>query len=180
MDLKSFDMSMLKKLMDPKLAGDINAFLEKLPDKAGHSILIAAGIAWVAAAAAGLFTTIKVQQLTELRNTVIEAQTLVPIVPKISDNPVSADQVKEFAEKAAKIYPDLQIQANGSSILVTSSNTAHYGQFREAIGYIQNGGSGWRVNLEKMCVGRECDKQYQLAISVNINKVSVDSTASGG
>lgn len=180
MDLKSFDWSALKKLADPNLAGDLNSFLEQLPEKAGHSVLIAAGIAWACAAAAGLFTTIKVQQLTELRNTVAETQTLTPVVPKINDNPVSADEVKKFVEEMHKAYPDLQINANGSTIVITAGKTADYGQFREAVGHVQNGGSGWRVSLQKMCVGRECDKRFHLAASLSINKVSVDPSPVGG
>ncbi|MBI1237692.1 MAG: hypothetical protein GC188_13525 [Alphaproteobacteria bacterium] len=180
MDFKSFDMGVLKKLADPKLAGDLNAFLEKMPERAGHTILIAAGIAWAVAAAASMFATIKVQQLTELRNSVKEAQALVPIVPKISDKPISPEEVKTFAEEAGKAYKDLNIVANGSSIIITAPSTSLYGQFREAVGHVQNGGSGWRVSLQKLCVGRECDKNAQLAASLTINKVSVENPPPSG
>ncbi len=174
MDFKSFDLSALQKLADPKLAGDFNAYLEQLPERAGQTILIAAGIVWAVAAAAGLFTTIKVQQLTELRNTVKEAQALVPVVPKISDKPISAGEVKAFAEQSSKAYKGLNITANGSTVVITSTSTANYAQFREAIGHVQNGGQGWRVSLQKFCVGRDCDKQFKLAASLSINKVSVE------
>lgn len=174
MDIKSFDINFFKKLTDPKMAGDLNTYLENLPEKAGHTILVAAGIAWAVAAAAGLFTTIKVQQLTEYRNTVKEAQALVPVVPKISDRPIEEADVKRFAEEASKAYKDLRITANGSNLLITSASTAHYAQFREAIGHVQNGGNGWRVSLQKFCVGRECDRQFMLAASLSINRVSVE------
>lgn len=180
MDLKSFDMSMLKKLSDPKLAGDLNAYLEKIPERAGHTILIAAGIAWAIAAAAGLFTTMQVQQLTELRNAANEAKALVPVVPTISDNPVPEAEVKAFTEKSTKVYPNLKFDSNGSNIIITSNSTAHYAEFREAIGHVQNGGQGWRIGLQKLCVGRECDTQYQLAISLSVSKVSVDGTPPAG
>lgn len=174
MDLKSLDVSMFKKLTDPKLAGDLNTYLENLPEKAGHTILIAAGIAWAVAAAAGLFATIKVQQLTEFRNTVREAKALVPIVPKISDAGIAADEVKKFAETASNAYKDLTFTPNGSTLLITAKSTSSYAQFREAIGHVQNGGNGWRVSLQKFCVGRECDRQFGLAASLSINKVSVE------
>ncbi len=179
-DLKSFDLAALKKLTDPKLAGDLNAFLEKVPEKAGHAVLIAAGIAWACAAASGLFTTIQVQKLTELRKTVSEAQALVPVVPKISDVPIDAEEVKAFVEKTAKTYDGLTIEANGSNVIITSSSTSNYGEFREAVGHVQNGGSGWRVTLQKLCVGRECDQSYQLAASLAINKVSVENPPAPG
>lgn len=174
MDLKSLNLSAFKKLTDPKLAGDLNTYLENLPEKAGHTILIAAGIAWAVAAAAGLFTTIKLQQMTELRNTAKEASALVPVVPKISDSPISPDEVKRFAENASKAYKGLSISTNGSTLIITSNNTANYAQFREAIGHVQNGGNGWRVSLQKFCVGRECDRQFKLAASLSVNKVSVE------
>ncbi len=183
MDFKSFDMSMLKKLTDPKLAGDMNIFLENLPDRVGHSVLIAAGIVWAAAAASGLFTTIKLQQLTELRNTVKEAAALVPVVPTISDVPIAEAEVKAFVEAAGKIYPGLTFQANGPTIIITSNTTANYGEFREAMGHVQNGGEGWRVALQKFCVGRDCDAQFKLAASLTINKVTVEvpqKTPAGG
>jgi hypothetical protein len=180
MDFKSFDWSSLKKLADPKMAGDLNAFLETLPEKAGHSVLIAAAIVWAAAAGAGLFTTLQIQQLTELRGKVKDAQALVPIVPKINDTPIAAADVQKFVEEAAKAYPDLSIQASESTIIITSTTTSHYGQFREAVGHVQNGGSGWRVSLQKLCVGRECDKQFQLAASLAINKVSVENPVPSG
>lgn len=179
MDLKSFDLSILKKLSDPKLAGDLNIYLENLPERAGQTILIAAGIAWAAAAASGLFATMQMQKLTELRNTTKEAQALVPVVPKISDNPIAESEIEAFIEKTEKSYPDLKFQKNGPSIIITSSTTANFGEFREAIGHVQNGGSGWRVALQKLCVGRECDAQYKLAVALSINKVSVESPQTG-
>ena len=180
MDFKSLNLAALKKLSDPKLAGDLNAYLEKIPERAGHTILIAAGIAWAVAAAAGLFTTIKIQQLTELRTMVHEAQALVPVVPVISDSPLSEAEVRAFAEKAEKIYTGLKFNVSGSSLTITSSTTANYAQFREAIGHVQNGGQGWRIALQKLCVGRECDTQYQLAVALSINKVAVENPAQNG
>lgn len=180
MDFKSFDMNALKKLTDPKLAGDLNIFIENLPEKAGQTILIAAGIVWAVAAGAGLFTTVKVQQLTELRTKVKEATALVPIVPKINDNPVSEEEIKPFVENLAAAYKGLSIMSNGSSIVITSSTTSNYGQFREAVGHVQNGGSGWRVALQKFCVGRDCDAQFKLAASLSINKVTVESPPPAG
>jgi hypothetical protein len=39
---------------------------------------------------------------------------------------------------------------------------------------MQNGGSGWRVSLDKMCVGRECGDKDKLGVSLKVNKVSVE------
>lgn len=174
LDFKNFDMSLLKKMMDPKAAGDLNIFLEKLPYNAGKTVLIAAGIAWAMAAAIGLYASIQATNLTQLRGKLMEAEALTPIVPKIQDVPINAEEVQAFVEKAKAAYPNLAFEINGSSILITSANTSDFAMFREAIGHMQNGGQGWRVSLDKLCVGRECDKNFKLAVSLKVNKVSVE------
>ena len=168
-------MGMLKRLADPKAAGDLNHFLEKLPQHAGNTALIAAGIAWTAAAALGVFTMVKTQSLIELRGELRATEALQPMVPKISDKPVNAAITKTFAEDMNGLYQGygLKIKAQGPAIYITAKSTTSFGAFREAVGHVQNGGSGWRVNVEKLCVGREC-KGDNLAALLKINKVSVD------
>ena len=174
LDFKNFDWRSLQKYMDPKSSGDLNAFLEKLPQNAGQTVLIAAGIAWAMAGAAGLYASIQARQLTELRAELKEAEALTPIVPKISDVPIAKAEVEAFIKKVTPSYKDLKMQVNGSTIVITSGQTSHFAEFREAIGHMQNGGSGWRVSLEKMCVGRECGNNDKLGVSLKVNKVSVE------
>jgi hypothetical protein len=171
--LKGFDWRSLKKLSNPQAAGDLNAFLEKLPQHAGNTMLILGGIAWAVAGATGLYVTVQMKQISELRNSLQEATALQPVVPIIKEDPVPPAEITAFVDKMGKIYSGVSIKGNGSTILVTAESTSSFGQFREAIGHIQNGGSGWRVNIERLCVGRECDKQ-PLAASFNISKISVE------
>jgi len=171
--LKSFDWRSLKKYASPQVSQDINAFLEKMPQNAGKTMLIIAGVAWASAGAIGLYTTVQMQKMTKFRAELQEAQALQPIVPIIKDVPVNPKKVTEFVDKIKTIYTGLSIKANGAAILVTAENTAAFGQFREAIGHIQNGGSGWRVSIDRLCVGRECER-VPLAATLKINKVSVD------
>lgn len=170
---KNFDLRSLKKLADPKSSEDLNQFLEALPKNAGQTILIIAGVVWAAAGALGLFTTIQVQKLTELSAEFEEAEAQLPPVPVVRDVPVRPDDVKEFAESMNKTYKDLNIIAKGATIEITGKETRVFGQFREAIGHVQNGGAGWRVNIARLCVGRECDR-FPLFAELKINKVSVD------
>jgi hypothetical protein len=174
-DLKSLDLTFLKKLADPKLSGDLNAFLEKLPHNAGQTVLLAAGIAWAMAGALGLFTTIQVKQMTELRAKLKETQALKPTVPVIKDVAVDSAEVANFSKELKEIYKNLDITQSESSITITSNSTANFGQFREAVGHVQNGGVGWRVTLDKLCVGRECDNNQKLGAVLRVNKVSVES-----
>lgn len=171
--VKSFDWRSLKKYTSPGASEDLNAFLEKLPTHAGQQILVIAGIAWAAAGAIGLYTTVEIQKFTEIRAKLQEAQALKPVVPAIKDVPVTPAEVKEFVDKMGEIYKGLSIKANGASILITATDTASFGQFREAVGHVQNGGSGWRVSIDRLCVGRECER-VPLAAALKINKVSVD------
>jgi hypothetical protein len=172
--LKSFDWRTLKKYTSPQVSEDLNAFLEKLPQHAGQSMLMIAGVAWAAAGALGLYTTVQMQKITEFRAKLQEAQALKPVVPIIKDTSVNPKEVTEFVDKIKGIYTGLSIKANGATILITADNTGSFGQFREAIGHIQNGGSGWRVTIDRLCVGRECER-VPLAASLKINKVSVES-----
>lgn len=171
--LQSFDWRSLKKYANPKVADDINAFLEKMPQNAGKTMLVIVGVAWATAGAVGLFTVMQLQEITKLRAELQSAEALKPIVPVITDIPVSGKDVESFVEKMKDVYEGIEIRANGASIVLTGTDTSSFAQFREAIGHVQNGGSGWRVSIDRLCVGRECDKQ-PLGASLKINKVSVE------
>lgn len=173
MDLKSFDWRSLQKYLQPQATNDLNAFLEKLPQTAGNQVLIAGGIAWAVAGALGLYTFVQTTQMVELRAKLKDMQALQPIVPKITDVPVSPKEVEVFAKELAAVYRGLTIKSTGSSVQITATDTSRFAEFREAIGHVQNGGSGWRVTVEKLCVGRECDRE-KLAALLKINKVSVN------
>ncbi len=170
--MKSFDWRSLKKYASPHAADDLNAFLEKLPQNVGQTMLIIAAITWSAAGTMGLYTTVQLQSLTELRAELQEVESLQPIVPTIKDVPVKGKAISEFVDKMAKTYQGLTIKASGQAIVITAKSTARFGEFREAVGHVQNGGSGWRVSVDRLCVGRECDRE-PLAAALKINKVSV-------
>ena len=159
--------------MGPQAANDLNSFLEKLPQKAGQTALVAAGVAWASAATVGLYATVQAQKLVELRAELKETQALKPIVPRIRDVPVNRQEVINFASGLKETYRGLNIKQQGSSIQISARDTSHFRQFREAVGHVQNGGSGWRVSMERLCVGREC-KTDKLGALLKINKVSVD------
>lgn len=168
----NYDWRSLKKLTNPQAADDLNVFLEKLPQNAGQTMLVIAGVAWGTAGAVGLFTAVQLQKMSEIRIELEEAQALQPIVPQIVDKAVSGDKVKEFVERTKEIYPGLELKASGPTIVMNAKSLASFGQFREAIAHVQNGGSGWRVSIDRLCVGRECER-YPLGAALKINTVSV-------
>ncbi|MDH5722469.1 MAG: hypothetical protein OEY94_03995 [Alphaproteobacteria bacterium] len=173
MKLKKFNWQSLKRYMDPKAVDDMNIFLEKLPQNTNKTLLIITGVVWVSAAGLGLFTTVKIQEFSELSSQREESAALVPSVPQIKDKAVSPQEVASFVEELQETYKGLEIKGNSSNIVIRAKSTAQFGEFREAIGHVQNGGSGWRVNVDKLCIGKEC-KQFPLAVALKINRISVD------
>ncbi len=172
MDLKSFDWRSLKKYLDPRAADDLNRFLERMPQTAGQTVLVAAAIAWAAAGIIGLYTTMQVQKLTELRIELQEASALQPPVPKISSAAVSAREIENFAQDLKKIYRGLDIRANGNTISLSAKATTSFPEFREAVGHLQNGGKNWDISITNLCVGRECAGQ-PLSASFRVNRSTV-------
>lgn len=173
LDFKSFDLRALQKFASPQASSDLNVFLERLPQTAGNQVLIAAAIVWTAAAAIGLYTFVQTKQMIELRAKLKDTQALQPLVPRIQDVSVRPEEVSKFAKELSDIYRGLSIKSQGASIQISASDTSRFAEFREAIGHVQNGGSGWRVSMERLCVGRECDKDKLIAL-LKINKVSVN------
>ncbi len=169
---KSYDWRGLKKYTSPQAADDLNDFLEKLPQNAGQTMLIIAGIAWAFAGAVGLFTAVQLQKISEIRIELDEAQAIQPIVPQIVDKAVSPASVTKFVENTNELYGGLDLKASGPNIIMTARTLGSFGQFREAIAHVQNGGSGWRVSIDRLCVGRECERN-PLRASLKINTVSV-------
>lgn len=171
--LKNFDWRSLNKFTSAQATDEFNTFLETLPKNTNKTLLIIAGIVWGCAALLGLYTTVKIQELSEISVARSEAEALLPAVPKIQDKPVESRAVKTLVEELQETYKGLEIKGSSSNIIISAKSTAQFGQFREAIGHIQNGGFGWRVNVEKLCVGKEC-KLYPLSATLKINKVSVE------
>lgn len=170
---KGFDFRALSRYLNPQASDDLNRFLEKLPQNAGNSALIAAGIAWAAAAALGLFAMMQTKQLTELRGQLQATEALQPVVPTIAMNPVNPEEIKTFVDGVKVIYTDLQINNNGSIITVQSRDTSQFPQWREAIGHVINGGINWKINVDAFCVGREC-QQNPLNAVLRVSKMNID------
>jgi hypothetical protein len=173
LNIKKIDYKVIAKVLNPRSYSNLDVFLESLPQNTNKTLLIITAVIWVSAGVLGLFATVKMQEVSELSVERMEASALLPAVPRIQDKPVSTKDVMTFVDELQKTYKGLEIKGGSSNIIVTSKSTSMFGQFREAIGHIQNGGLGWRVNVEKLCVGKECSPN-PLAASLKINKVSVE------
>jgi hypothetical protein len=171
-NLPKVDMKTINRYLSPRAMNDFNAFLEKLPQNAGQTILIAAGITWGFAAALGLFTTIKAQDLNNLRAQLQDAKALMPVVPQMVEMPVEASVLNNLAKRLSDVYRNLEIRAENGQVIIGGAATNLFSPFREAVLQVNNGGQDWKVTVESMCVGREC-KQKQLSIILKVAKIQI-------
>ena len=168
------DAVMLKRYLSPNAYKDLDSFIEQLPVRAGKGIIIAGVCAWIAAGLAVLYVTMQANHIMALRADILKAESLKPTVPVISKIAVDQAEIKAFATRLTELYPQIAITAQGSRIEIRGTSTDKYGAFREAVGHMFNGGKGWRVTVEQMCVGRECANNLKLFGAFTINRLRVD------
>lgn len=177
MSAGSFDWKSLQKYLNPQAAEDFSRFLDTVPGNAGKTVLVAAGIAWGAAAAFGLFALMQSSDLNKLRAELESTEAIKPVVPIINYASPNPDDLKRAAEQFKQVYPGLTMNVNGDTFSIQSKNTSDFTQFREALGHIVNGGIGWKVSVDGLCIGREC-KQNALDAVLKIQKLNIDKPSS--
>jgi hypothetical protein len=119
-----------------------------------------------------VFATTVAKDVAEIRTELIKSEALKPVVPTIQVTDVSVQDVAKLVEKISPLYKDVNISASGSSIKVASGSGRYFGAFREAINHAYNGGQGWRLTLESLCVGRECEGSF-LAGQFKVSRLKV-------
>ena len=169
-----FDLALLKRYASPHAYKDLDVFIEQLPLRAGNSIIIAGVTAWILAGLSVMYVVMQANHVMALRADILKAEALKPTVPVISKAGVDNAELDAFTKVMADLYPQLNFVAAGNRIEIRSGKTDMYGAFREAVGHMFNGGSGWRVNVEELCVGRECKNNTALFGSFTINRLRVD------
>ena len=173
MATKPFDFRSLNKYLSAKAADDFNRFIETVPQNAGKTALIAAGIAWAAVAAIGLFSMLQTQKITELRGQLEATEALQPMVPVMKMTAVPDTEITAFIEKAKILYPGLTFTNSANIITVQSQDTSAYAQLREMMGHIVSGGNSWKVSINSLCIGRECP-QRAMEAALRVEKVSIE------
>ncbi len=174
--MSNFDFKQLNatinKYLSPQGMNDMNLFLEQMPMRAGYGVLIAGGVVWLIAGLAVVYATTVAKDVAGIRAELIKSEALKPVVPKLVKTPVPANQVTRFVERVNPLYKDVTINGSGGNIKVGASSGRYFGAFREAINHAYNGGQRWRLSLESLCVGRECEGGFlQGSFSVNTLKV---------
>ncbi len=162
-----------------KSSMSMGRFFKELPEHVGQKVIMAAAIIWAFAAVMGVYTSIKTQNMIELRKELQEVEALTPLVPSLKNVEVSRDALEDFMKRAKKSYRNINFRMDNSTIIIAANSTRHFAEFRESIGYIQNGarqngGNAWHVSVEKLCIGRECDEEHKLIAALNITKVLLE------
>lgn len=167
------DSVTLKRYLSPHAYKDLDTFVEQLPMRAGHGIIIAGVAAWLAAGLAITYVTMQANHVMALRADILKAEALKPSVPVINRAPVALTEIEAFTKKLASLYPQISVSYNGNKINLRGPLTDKYGAFREAAGHAFNGGKGWRMSVDSMCVGRECEGA-QLDGTFSVYRLQVD------
>jgi hypothetical protein len=171
------DKVALKRYFSPGAYKDLDVFLEQLPMRAGKLVIIAGVTAWLVAGCCIVYVVTQANHVMGLRADILKAETLKPTVPVITQVPVDGPEVDAFAKHLVELYPQIQVMAQGNRIEIRGQTTDKYGAFREAVGHTFNGGTDWRLNVEEMCVGRECKANTALYGAFTVYRLRVDKPA---
>lgn len=154
-----FDVGNIWKwLTNPKHTQDMQSFVENLPQQVGTTVLVIAGFAWGIAGLSILYGTVQSDKIAKLETELEQTNALTPPVPVVQNVSVDRESIEAFVEKASAEYEatGIKISEKNGKIEINGTTGRQYGVFREAVGHIQNGGPGWRVSVDELCVGREC------------------------
>lgn len=152
-----FDAAAVRRLLSPNAYRDLDSFIESMPLRAGYASVVAGIVCLVVACLAVTYMSVQAGDLMRLRADILKAEALKPTVPVITKVPVDDQEVADFIKKMSDFYPQLTVTSRaGGHIEIRSKTTDKYGAFREAVGHAFNGGKGWRLSVDALCVGREC------------------------
>ncbi len=172
-NFKSLNAQMAKYL-SPQSMTDMNKFLEGLPLRAGHAVLIAGGLAWLLGGLAIVYATTVAQDVADIRAELAKSEALKPVVAQLKSTPVPDNEITDFVNRVKPIYSSVTItKSSPGTITVSASDGRYFGAFREAINHAYNGGQRWRLSLDSLCVGRECEGAF-LSGTFKINTLKIE------
>lgn len=171
------DQAALKRLLSPSAYKNLDTFVEQLPLRAGHAAVIAGGACLLFAALSVTYVVMQANNIMSLRADILKAEALKPTVPVINKAPVADAEVAAFIKKIESLYSQINLVPAGARVEMRASNVDKYGAFREAVGHLFNGGKGWRVTVEEMCVGRECKNNTPVFGAFTVHTLRVDKPA---
>lgn len=145
--------------------------------RAGQAAVIAGAVCLLFAALSVTYVVMQANNIMSLRADILKAEALKPTVPVINKAPVVDAEVAAFVKKIEGLYSQVSFAANGARVEMRASNVDKYGAFRESVGHLFNGGKGWRITVEEMCVGRECKNNTPVFGAFTVHTLRVDKPA---
>ena len=101
--MKKVDINnIIKQLTGPNSTQDMMTFFEGLPSKAGKTLLVAGGVAWMVAGVAILYGSIQSDQIAQMRIDLAQTEALTPPVPTVKNINVDQGQIEYFVARAAE------------------------------------------------------------------------------
>ncbi|MBU6236071.1 MAG: hypothetical protein KGQ41_09515 [Alphaproteobacteria bacterium] len=164
--------------MSPHAYKNLDVFVEQIPLRAGYAAVGAGAICLLLACLSITYAVLQANNVMTLRADILKAEALKPTVPVINKVPVADTDAQAFAKRLKDFYPQLEVNSSGARIEMRSGQIDKYGAFREAVGNVFNGGKGWRITVESMCVGRECKNNTPIFGAFTIHTLRVDKPAS--
>ncbi len=172
-----FDTATLKRFLSPHAYKNLDVFVEQMPLRAGQAAVIAGIASLVLACLSVTYVVMQANNIMALRADILKAEALKPTVPVINKAPVADAEVANFIKKIEELYPQINMIPVASRVEIRSSAIDKYGAFREAVGHMFNGGKGWRITVEEMCVGRECKNNTPIFGAFTVHMLRVDKPA---
>lgn len=172
-NLNNIDWNVIKRYTSPQAVKDFDAFLDALPVNAGYNALIAAGIAWIIAGGAVLFTSMEVDRVSTLRTELAKVESLQPPIPLLNYFPVGKADIDTLGKKITATYPGLSVVTTGDGkVTISASDTDYFPQFLAGVSTMQYGGKNWRVTTDSMCAGIEC-KVSKLVATLKVDVATI-------
>lgn len=169
-----FNVNSFNKYLSAQAMGDFNRFLEELPLRTGYGVLIAGGVAWLLAGLAIVYATTVAREVADIRSDLVKSEALKPVVPKLTEIPVPEAELEKFVQRVNPLYKDVNITSSKNVISFQANSGRFFGAYREAINHAYNGGQGWRLSLQSICVGRECSKKGFLSGEFKVSRLKVE------
>lgn len=175
------DMTQIKRWLSPAGYQGLDTFLETLPARVSHNILIAAGVAWAVAAALLLYANLQSTSYAELRTELLKTEAVKPLVPSIVENPVPAAEMTVKVDQMKKVFKDLAFTVNDGGIIVSVDDPKYYGAFLQSVYAIMALGEGYKVTMSELCEGGECKTKSSkpfLYAAFDVKKLEVKTSES--
>lgn len=137
----------LLKFLSPRLIAKAVTALDK-----STSVIIST--CWLAAFVILILAVFSVHSAVSAKREADAAQVAEPILPKVSNNPITPHDGQQILDRLQHQFPDIKFEmSSGEAIVVKSEDGAKFHQWITALSYIDAMAPEFRWTLRDFCVG---------------------------